>query len=181
MPYHKSTSDISSKESPIWDFILIKMKHRESPQSSNPFSFLSRFLGVIKSVSHLGIPFILVPVPIHHLSGTEFCPLPGLRATGSPHNSVPLLSAAGSQPGFTPSAPSIADIPKLLASWWSGTITEDIYPTHLPLLRACCLLRESSSSYDVSDSVTNKEEQADRVRGVARQDHQRARARRDRR
>lgn len=65
MPYHKSTSDISSKGSPIWDFILIKMKHRGSPQSSNPSSFLSPFLWVIKSVSHLGIPFILVPVPIH--------------------------------------------------------------------------------------------------------------------
>lgn len=85
-------------------------------------SFLTSFLEMSKSVSHLWIRFILVSIPVHHALISAPCHVWGNR---KPSGSVPLLSAAESSlylkvscsPGFTPSAASIADIPKCLASW----------------------------------------------------------------
>lgn len=162
-----------SKRSPIWDFTLTKMKHREKSSvlqlllfSANPRPPSVLFL-------------ILFPV-------TMQCFLPAAMsgAAGSP-----LLSSAQRSPLSTfKSKANLGSHPQPLPQQTcpSFLLVGDLEPIPkaqppAPELCTGSLRRESSHSYDVSVSVTYKDERTDRVRQVACRDDQCARARRDRR
>lgn len=164
MPHHKS-SGILSEWCLIWDFILTEGSTEKPPVPSGssflPTSlFFTSFFRIIKSVSHLWIRFILVSIPIqcvlmsplwHFWSNRKSLP-----SCSPPQHSRILSWPFHRMPTSFPTLSAFHSLhPQVLASRSSGAITGNIIPHRA--LHTVSSDQESSFSYNVSDSVSNRE------------------------